>query len=254
MLYDSGVVMAKKLDLTGMRFGKLVAVSIAEKNKQGSYMWNFLCDCGNETQVAGSAVKFGNTLSCGCSKTDVLVERNTTHGMSKNPAYSNWKDMFRRCYNPNNKRYEHYHGRGIGVHEHFNHFPNFLAEIGEKPCDGQRWSVGRMDNDLSYQPNNIRWELDAQQARNHTMQANNTSGIVGVQLIVKVIAGREYESFVSHYNDLSGKKISKSFSTNKYGFEVAKQLATEFREKSMIMLQEQGADYGDSHGNKKEVL
>jgi hypothetical protein len=35
----------------------------------------------------------------------------------------------------------------------------FMNEIGEKPNDGMKWSVGRINHDLGYQTGNIRWEL-----------------------------------------------------------------------------------------------
>lgn len=243
--------MGKKLDLTGMKFGKLTAVREVGKNNKGSFLWLWDCDCGGTLVSIGAVVKNGNTSSCGCAKREATVRRNTTHGMSKNSAYSNWKDMFKRCYNPNNKRYKDYHERGIGVDEHFRHFPNFLEEIGEKPNDGQVWTVGRIDNNIGYVPGNIRWETLAEQARNHTMQSNNTSGIVGVKLQTKVINGTEYESWVATWSDGLGSNKTKNFSTNKYGFEGAKQLAIAAREEGLRKLKEQGIEYADSHDSGK---
>lgn len=34
-------------------------------------MWECLCDCGNIVNVAGSALKNGNTKSCGCYKREM---------------------------------------------------------------------------------------------------------------------------------------------------------------------------------------
>jgi hypothetical protein len=171
--------------------------------------------------------------------------------MSKNPAYSNWKDMFKRCYNPNNKRYKDYSERGIGVDEHFRHFPNFLEEIGEKPDDGQVWSVGRINNNLGYQPGNVRWETLTEQARNHSKQKNNTSGIVGVKFHVTTNKHGTYESWVASWKDENGKSVTKTFSTNKYGFDVAKNLAIEARNEGIKKLKEHGVVYAESHGSEK---
>jgi hypothetical protein len=183
---------------------------------------------------------------------EVLIARNTTHGMSKRPEYSNWKDMKKRCFNKNNKRYAHYAGRGISVHPDFvESFPLWLEEIGEKPQDGQRWSVGRKDNDGWYTYGNIEWQLDDAQSRNHSMQSNNTTGITGIQKQVKTIAGKEYESFVACWNGVDGKKNTKNFSTNKYGFEAAKQMAIEYRSKMLAELIELGIIYAESHGSSK---
>lgn len=246
--------MGKKLNIAGEKYGKLTAVCIEGMSDKGSYLWKFKCDCGGEITKIAAVVRNGNTSSCGCLRTETLVERNTTHSMSKHPAYSNWKDMFKRCYNPNNKRFKDYQERGIEVDSHFEYFPHFLAEIGEKPDDIEVWTVGRIDNNKSYEPGNVRWETRAEQARNHSMQRNNTSGIVGVQLQVKVnpVYG-EYTSFVACWNDETGRKRTKNFSTNKYGFEEAKQMAISYREKMLEQLVSSGVSYADSHGTQKGV-
>jgi len=57
-------------DLTGQRFGKLVAIERKGKadGMPGNY-WVCLCDCGNTTLVNTSNLTSGHTKSCGCSKT-----------------------------------------------------------------------------------------------------------------------------------------------------------------------------------------
>lgn len=185
-------------------------------------------------------------------RTAANIKRNTTHGMSKRPEYGNWKDMKKRCFNPNNKRYADYAGRGISVHPDFvDSFPTWLEEIGPKPQDDQRWSVGRIDNDGWYTYGNLEWQLDPEQSRNHSKQANNTSGITGIQRQVKAIAGTEYESFVACWNDADGKKKTKNFSTNKFGYEGAKQLAIDYRNKMIAELEKLGIIYAESHGSAK---
>jgi len=57
-------------DLTGQRFGHLVALSpfknINDTKKE--YWWHCLCDCGNYTNVRGISLTRGDTQSCGCIK------------------------------------------------------------------------------------------------------------------------------------------------------------------------------------------
>ena len=127
----------------------------------------------------------------------------------------------------------------------------WLAEIGDKPNDGQRWSVGRIDNDGWYTYGNLRWELDNQQARNHTKQKNNTSGVTGVCFQDKIIAGRLYSTWVARWKDLDGKSKSKNFSADKYGNDAAKQMAIDFRNRMIEELNAQGAEYAGSHGSDK---
>ena len=159
--------------------------------------------------------------------------------------------MIKRCFNPNNKRYEDYMGRGISVHLDFrNSFELFLQEIGEKP-EGKGWSVGRIDNNAWYTYGNIRWETLEQQSRNHTKQRNNTSGVTGVKFCSKAVNGTIYTSWVATWNYESNKKRTKNFSCNKYGHDIAKQMAIDFRAKMIEELNNKGFEYPKSHGSEK---
>lgn len=58
----------KALDLTGQRFGKLVALERAENDAGGHAQWRCACDCGNECVATASTLraKRGGKRSCGC--------------------------------------------------------------------------------------------------------------------------------------------------------------------------------------------
>ena len=62
--HDKGV--SRRADLTGQRFGKLVALS-REGYRGGQSLWLCRCDCGKTTTVAMSNLKSGHTTSCGCA-------------------------------------------------------------------------------------------------------------------------------------------------------------------------------------------
>ena len=53
-------------DLTGQRFGKLVAIRTTEKRQNTQMVWECLCDCGNTVFVRSSNLTGGVTRSCGC--------------------------------------------------------------------------------------------------------------------------------------------------------------------------------------------
>lgn len=58
-------------DLTGQRFGKLVAIRpTGRSNKWKSELWECKCDCGNTTEVASAELVKGKTQSCGCKRWD----------------------------------------------------------------------------------------------------------------------------------------------------------------------------------------
>lgn len=245
--------MPKKKDLTGNVYTRLKVVREAAGYK--IVTWECLCQCGNITFVSTGRLQSGNTKSCGCIKNEKLLERNTTHGLSHLPEYQNWKDMLKRCYNKNNKRYAEYSKKGIIVcDEWVKDFKVFYEYLGSKPDSIQKWSVGRIDNNDIYKPGNVRWKLLDEQARNHSKQKNNTSGTTGIKFRSRVISGRVYESWTGTYSDGFGKKKSKEFSVHKYGYETAKNLALEFRNEGIEKLKLQGIFYAESHGTDFERI
>lgn len=57
-------------DVSGQRFGRLIAVSRIGANKHRHVVWKCRCDCGTECEVAAVALKKG-TKSCGCLQKEV---------------------------------------------------------------------------------------------------------------------------------------------------------------------------------------
>ena len=58
--------MAKAKDITGRRFGKLVAIRLTEKRVNGGVIWECKCDCGNTALVSSKSLIEGKRKSCGC--------------------------------------------------------------------------------------------------------------------------------------------------------------------------------------------
>ncbi len=159
--------MYKVKSLIGIKFGKLTVVRRAEKNYvtpssgNSEPRWFCKCDCGKTTTLKGSSLKTGHTKSCGC----LSVESATTHGLHKHPIYQTWRSMLNRCYNPKCERYPVYGGRGITVCDRWkNSLENFIADIPKRPS--KLHSIDRINNDLPYQPGNVKWSTAQEQASN----------------------------------------------------------------------------------------
>lgn len=64
-------------DLTGQRFGRLVALSQTDMRKYGNVVWECKCDCGSLTYVASNSLTCGNTRSCGCLRKETAAQIHT---------------------------------------------------------------------------------------------------------------------------------------------------------------------------------
>lgn len=143
------------IDITGQRFGRLVAVQRAGTDKFGEMMWLCKCDCGDTPSVRSSALRKGLTTSCGCWRRENTGQRYRTHGRSTSPEYASYRAMLRRCYDSTHRAWPWYGGRGIQVCDQWlNSFETFLAALGPRPAG---WTLDRIENDKDYGPDNCRW-------------------------------------------------------------------------------------------------
>ena len=74
--------MPAPLNLTGQRFGELVALRVAEKSESPNpkkRFWVCRCDCGKETIVLTSYLTSGHTKSCGCRRATAMAKTMATN-------------------------------------------------------------------------------------------------------------------------------------------------------------------------------
>jgi hypothetical protein len=156
--------MKRRVYLPGMRFERLVLVEKTGRTPSGHATWLADCDCGQRVEVIAKNVGTGVTRSCGCLRHDLLVERNTTHGMRDTNEWAIWRGMVSRCHNPNDTGFHKYGGRGITVCQRWrDSFAAFYEDMGPRP---EGLSIDRVDNDRGYEPDNCRWATASEQRAN----------------------------------------------------------------------------------------
>ena len=79
------------IDITGQRFGRLMAISPAYSKPEVGVYWSCLCDCGKYTIVPTGRLRCGMTKSCGCLRLEKFLERN-----KKGYGESSFKEFFGR--------------------------------------------------------------------------------------------------------------------------------------------------------------
>ena len=163
--------MAVIKDLTGQRFGRLVALKYVGKTNNGNAKWECQCDCGNIAVVASYCLRSGQTRSCGC----LAKERHEagTHGQTKGGKHSRlyriWSGMKTRCFNHNQQyAYGKYGAKGITMCDEWrNSFESFMKWAMDNGYN-DTLTIDRINPYGSYCPENCRWETQTEQQNNRS--------------------------------------------------------------------------------------
>lgn len=189
--YSIGINMGKYIDITNLRFGRLIALKVdhIKKYKSGSQIehWLCQCDCGNKTIVNKYSLISGNTKSCGCLNSELASVRN-----SRTNRYEN-KDDYIIGYDYNNNEFyfdkedfdkvkihcwhiDKNHGypktviKGVKIYLHNYILPNnkklFVDHINGNKADNRK--------------NNLRFVTASQNLMNTKLRSDNVSGYKGV--------------------------------------------------------------------------
>lgn len=153
--------------------------------------WLCQCKCGVQRRVRMGNLKSGISTNCGCRRREILTRRNrlTTGGIwVENPKTAHtWDRMIRRCYDPKSKGFRNYGGRGITVCDRWkgvDGLKHFIADMGT-PFAAH--SLGRINNDGGYSPENCRWETNEEQQSN---KRTNVYGFIGTERMTAAQIGR----------------------------------------------------------------
>lgn len=123
-----------------------------------------LCACGREKHKASA-----RCLHCWNVRGGGLCRK----GSWQRLVVNRWRMMMRRCYNPEQRGYERYGGRGIVVCERWHDVSAFVFDMGPPPpgC-----TLDRKDNDGPYSPENCRWATPVEQGNNTSRNRRLTIG------------------------------------------------------------------------------
>ena len=120
----------------------------------------FECSCGTVVERDLNWVRFLTIRSCGCYKTEQLVEKNTTHSQASrgkpSGAYRSWKAMHQRV-----KSNPHY--TQVSICTRWYSFEDFYADMGDRP---KNHTIERKNNLGDYEPGNCIWATLLTQAQN----------------------------------------------------------------------------------------
>lgn len=99
----------------------------------------------------------------------------------RHPSYNTWVSMKARCTDPDLPGYKNYGGRGITYDPRWEHFAEFVRDMGVRPS--KEHSIERLDNDGNYEKSNCVWATRSVQAKNRRRFENNASGSTGVKQV-----------------------------------------------------------------------
>lgn len=83
MFCSKGCKLHYRSDISGNRYGRLIALSVVGKGQKSKAIWRFRCDCGGEVERIADQVIQGNVASCGC----LGIESRIVHGKSHTREY-----------------------------------------------------------------------------------------------------------------------------------------------------------------------
>lgn len=154
--------------MIGLRFGRLLVVSLADKDDKSRQRVLVQCDCGVGKKVYTYSLTSGRTTSCGCYHKEQVRKAARKHGatthQTKSRSYSAWIAMKSRCHNPRSSGYSWYGARGIVVCARWRFdYSAFLADMGPCPTG---LTIERVNNDGNYEAGNCRWATMKEQAQN----------------------------------------------------------------------------------------
>lgn len=194
--------MGKINDLTGQRFGRLIALYPTEKRVNRHVVWHCKCDCGKYKDVDSLSLTQGATTSCGCFAIEMLTKRNTVHGDYNTRLYRIFSGMISRCKYPSATEYKDYGGRGITVCDEWKEYNNF-KQWAMSSGYTDKLTLERNDVNGDYCPENCRWAtMDEQRNNKRNSHFLTYNGVTKTMAQWANLLGINYRTLRSRINTL----------------------------------------------------
>ena len=164
----------------GRSFSGATAIGLARIHETPSgskkYFYTLQCNtCKAEFERASNKLEKIDVACPVCRKKENASR--AANGGYAHPLYPVWLSMLSRCHCSGHSGYADYGGRGVTVCDRWrgaraggestgtvDGFHVFLADMGPRPS--QKHSIGRLDNDLGYDPGNCAWQTQKEQMNN----------------------------------------------------------------------------------------
>lgn len=150
---------------TGDKIGRLRILGVQFRIR---YDWFCVCECecGVVRVIDAGNLARHEVRSCGCLRSQMVADKNRSHGLRDEQLYGVWTNMISRCYNQNTKSFLRYGARGIYMcsewRSNFEAFYTWAIASNWQPG----LQIDRMDNNGPYSPENCRIVTRKQNCRN----------------------------------------------------------------------------------------
>lgn len=181
-------------DITGQRFGKLIAIKRTE-DKITAYgnvipCWHCKCDCGNEKDITYNSLVYDKTQSCGCLSKENVSKKNKKYNNfifydELGLCYTNdYKDCWyfdAEDYDKLYKYYWHTNGKDYAMAKEKNNLNNIYMHRILMNCDDPNIEIDHINhNRHDNRKSNLRKLSPSENQHTKGKNKNNSTGYTGV--------------------------------------------------------------------------